>query len=107
MGRSLFERLSLLGYTKHLLDIQYRMHPSISFFPNSHFYGNQILDAPNVKRKSFEKHYLPSPMFGPYSFINVIDGREERDDFERSWRNMVEVAIVTKILLNLYKGNSC
>ena len=46
-------------------------------------------------------------MFGPYSFINVIDGREERDDFERSWRNMVEVAIVTKILLNLYKGNSC
>ncbi|KAM3753439.1 hypothetical protein ACB098_03G094400 [Castanea mollissima] len=104
LGRSLFERLSSMGYTKHLLDIQYRMHPSISFFPNSRFYGNQILDAPNVKRKSYEKQYLPGPMFGPYSFINLIDGREERDDFERSWRNMVEVAIVTKILLNLYKA---
>ncbi|XP_065638400.1 uncharacterized protein LOC111989218 [Quercus suber] len=103
-GRSLFERLSSLGCTKHLLSIQYRMHPSISFFPNANFYDNQILDAPNVKRKSNEKQYLPGPMFGPYSFISVIDGREEKDDSERSWRNMVEVSIVMKILQNLYKA---
>jgi hypothetical protein len=45
-------------------------------------------------------------MYGPYSFINIRDGGEEKDDFELSWRNMVEVAIVMKILLNLYKGNS-
>ncbi|KAF3973230.1 hypothetical protein CMV_003339 [Castanea mollissima] len=103
-GRSLFERLSSLGCTKHLLSIQYRMHPSISFFPNANFYDNQILDAPNVKRKSNEKQYLPGPMFGPYSFISVIDGREEKDDSERSWRNMVEVSVVMKILQNLYKA---
>ncbi|KAM4110010.1 hypothetical protein ACJW30_03G161900 [Castanea mollissima] len=103
-GRSLFERLSSLGCTKHLLSIQYRMHPSISFFPNANFYDNQILDAPNVKRKSNEKQYLPGPMFGPYSFISVIDGREEKDDYERSWRNMVEVSVVMKILQNLYKA---
>ena len=95
-----------MGHSKHLLGIQYRMHPSISFFPNSNFYFNRILDAPNVKRKDYEKHYLPWPMYGPYSFINIRDGREEKDDVERSWRNMVEVAIVMKILLNLYKGNS-
>ena len=92
--------------TKHLLNIQYRMHPSISFFPNAYFYDNQILDAPNFKRKGIEKQYLPGPMFGPYSFISVIDGREEKDDSERSWRNMVEVSIVMKILQKLYKGNS-
>ncbi|KAM3753517.1 hypothetical protein ACB098_03G099900 [Castanea mollissima] len=103
-GRSLFERLSSLGCTKHLLSIQYRMHPSISFFPNANFYDYQILDAPNVKGKSYEKQYLPGPMFGPYSFISVIDGREEKDDSERSWRNMVEVSIVMKILQNLYKA---
>ncbi|XP_065633629.1 uncharacterized ATP-dependent helicase C29A10.10c-like [Quercus suber] len=103
-GRSLFERLSSLGCTKHLLSIQYRMHPSISFFPNAKFYDNQILDAPNVKGKSYEKQYLPGPMFGPYSFISVIDGREEKDDSEHSWRNMVEVSIVMKILKNLYKA---
>jgi hypothetical protein len=103
-GRSLFERLSSLGHSKHLLNIQYRMHPSISFFPNSKFYHKQILDSPNVKRKSHEKHYLSCPMFGPYSFINIVGGREEKDDVDRSWRNMVEVAVVMKILHKLYKG---
>ncbi|KAM4119943.1 hypothetical protein ACJW30_03G097500 [Castanea mollissima] len=103
-GRSLFERLRSLGCTKRLLNTQYRMHPSISFFPNANFYDNKILDAPNVKGKSYERQYLPGPMFGPYSFISVIDGREEKDDSERSWRNMVEVSIVMKMLRNLYKA---
>ncbi|XP_048422280.1 uncharacterized protein LOC103932355 [Pyrus x bretschneideri] len=102
-GRSLFERLSSMGHYKHLLNMQYRMHPSISSFPNSSFYYNQILDAPNVKRRSHEKHYLPGSIFGPYSFINVIDGREEKDEDGHSLKNMVEVAIVLKILRNLYK----
>ncbi|KAJ6903318.1 hypothetical protein NC651_020731 [Populus alba x Populus x berolinensis] len=103
-GRSLFERLGSLGHSKHLLDMQYRMHPSISCFPNSKFYFNKILDAPNVKARSYEKHYLPGPMFGPYTFINVFGGREELDDVGHSRKNMVEVAIVLKLLQSLYKA---
>ncbi|KAH7840877.1 hypothetical protein Vadar_022824 [Vaccinium darrowii] len=102
-GRSLFERLSSFGHPKHLLNMQYRMHPSISSFPNSTFYFNQILDAPSVKRKSYEKQYLQGSMFGPYSFINVIGGKEEKDDGGHSRRNMVEVAVVVNIVKNLYK----
>ncbi|KAK9063838.1 hypothetical protein SSX86_017710 [Deinandra increscens subsp. villosa] len=102
-GRSLFGRLSSLGHSKHLLNVQYRMHPSISFFPNCKFYQNQILDAENVTCKSYEKQYLSGPMFGSYSFINVVGGREEKDEDERSRRNMVEVAIVIKLVQNLYK----
>nr|XP_043619930.1 uncharacterized protein LOC122591746 [Erigeron canadensis] len=102
-GRSLFDRLSSLGHSKHLLNVQYRMHPSISFFPNWKFYQNQILDAENVLCKSYEKQYLSGPMFGSYSFINVVGGTEEKDDNGRSRRNMVEVAIVIKIVQNLYK----
>ncbi|KAL5760633.1 hypothetical protein ACOSQ2_019471 [Xanthoceras sorbifolium] len=102
-GRSLFERLSSLGHTKHLLNIQYRMHPSISFFPNSNFYHNQILDGPNVKRQCYEQCFLPGPMFAPYSFINIMGGREEFDDVGHSRRNMVEVSMVVNILQNLYK----
>ncbi|KAH7839999.1 hypothetical protein Vadar_011160 [Vaccinium darrowii] len=102
-GRSLFERLSSLGHPKHLLNMQHRMHPSISSFPNSTFYCNQILDAPNVKNRRYEWQYLPGSMFGPYSFINVIGGKEEEDDVGHSKRNMVEVAVVVKILQNLYK----
>lgn len=79
------------------------MHPSISFFPNSKFYLNQILDAPNVKSEDYKKHYLLGPMFGPYSFIN-IGGKEEHDDVGKSRKNMIEVAIVIKIIRNVYKG---
>ncbi|WCJ17630.1 P-loop containing nucleoside triphosphate hydrolases superfamily protein [Euphorbia peplus] len=103
-GRSLFERLSSLGHPKHLLNMQYRMHPSISHFPNSKFYLNNILDAPNVLAKSYTKQYLPGPMFGPYSFINVFGGREEKDDVGHSRLNTVEVAIVLKLVKTLYKA---
>ncbi|KAK9063833.1 hypothetical protein SSX86_017705 [Deinandra increscens subsp. villosa] len=103
-GRSLFGRLSSLGHSKHLLNVQYRMHPSISLFPNYKFYQNQILDAENVTCKRYENRYLSGPMFGSYSFINVVGGREEKDEDERSRRNMVEVAIVIKIVQNLYKA---
>ncbi|KAI3470133.1 hypothetical protein Pfo_026796 [Paulownia fortunei] len=103
-GRSLFERLSSLGHSKHLLNVQYRMHPSISQFPNSNFYLNQILDAPSVQRKSYEKCYLQGRMFGPYSFINVRGGKEELDDVGHSRRNMVEVAVIVKLVHKLFKA---
>ncbi|KAF8398791.1 hypothetical protein HHK36_014649 [Tetracentron sinense] len=103
-GKSLFERLSLLGYSKHLLTMQYRMHLSISSFPNSKFYLNQILDAPRVQSESYERHYLPGPMFGPYSFISISDGKEVLDDVGHSLKNMVEVAVVIRILRNLFRG---
>ncbi|KAA8532334.1 hypothetical protein F0562_032411 [Nyssa sinensis] len=102
-GRSLFERMSLLGHPKHLLDTQYRMHPSISLFPNSKFYNNQIIDAPNVKNKNYKKRHLPGPMFGPYSFINISGGKETLD-VQHSRKNMVEVAVVLKIVQMLYKA---
>lgn len=70
-GTSLFERLSLHGHKRHLLDVQYRMHPSISKFPNSSFYENKISDGPNIMCEGYVKHYLSGPMYGAYSFINI------------------------------------
>ncbi|RZC62630.1 hypothetical protein C5167_024386 [Papaver somniferum] len=103
-GRSLFERLSSLGHSKNLLNMQYRMHPQISLFPNANFYQHQISDAPNVLCKSYERRFLPGAMFGPYSFISISDGREEVDDIVHSRRNIVEVAVVMKIVRMLHKG---
>ncbi|XP_030461793.2 uncharacterized protein LOC115681846 [Syzygium oleosum] len=103
-GRSLFERLSSLGYSRQLLNIQYRMHPSISLFPTSNFYQNPILDGPNVKSTSYRKSHLPWPMFGPYSFISIPDGREEVGDDGFSLKNPVEVEVVLRILRNLYRA---
>ncbi|XP_056167639.1 ATP-dependent helicase NAM7 [Syzygium oleosum] len=43
-------------------------------------------------------------MFGPYSFIDILNGREEDGDNGRSLRNYVEVRVVSKILKILYKA---
>ncbi|GLT57706.1 hypothetical protein SLA2020_306580 [Shorea laevis] len=105
-GRSLFERLVLLRHKKHLLNTQYRMHPSISLFPNREFYNKQILDAPTVKNKSYMKQFLQGNMYGPYSFINVSSGKEQVDN-TRSLKNMVEVAVVCEIVASLFKEFTC
>ncbi|KAJ1703631.1 hypothetical protein LUZ63_003410 [Rhynchospora breviuscula] len=102
-GRSLFERLSSLGYSKHLLDIQYRMHPKISRFPVSNFYDNCISDGPNVTSPAYEKQYLTGQMYGPYSFIDVKQGKETTDKHGRSLRNPIEGAVVVHIVKNLFK----
>ncbi|CAH8277234.1 unnamed protein product [Arabidopsis lyrata] len=104
-GRSLFERLVTLGHSKHLLDVQYRMHPSIISFPNKEFYGGRIKDAANVQESIYEKRYLQGNMFGSFSFINVGHGKEEFGD-GHSPKNMVEVAVISEILSNLFKVSS-
>ncbi|CAK9150158.1 unnamed protein product [Ilex paraguariensis] len=101
-GRSLFERLVLLQQGKHLLKVQYRMHPSIGLFPNNEFYYRQIMDGPNVKEKKYERRFLKGTMFGPYSFICVSHGKEQFDD-NHSRKNMVEVAVVAEIIASLFQ----
>ncbi|KAF3336455.1 helicase MAGATAMA 3 [Carex littledalei] len=102
-GRSLFERLSSLGHEKNLLNVQYRMHPCISMFPNISFYENKLLNGPNVIQKEHEREYLPGKLFGPYSFIDIGAGIEDFDDASYSRKNMVEVAVVVQILESLKK----
>lgn len=92
-----------LGYKQHLLNIQYRMHPSISLFPNREFYGKQILDAPKVKEINHKRCFLKGNMYGSYSFINITHGKEEFDE-QQSLKNMVEVAVVADIVANLFEG---
>jgi len=88
-----------------MLNIQYRMHCSISSFPNKELYGKKILDAPTVRQRNYTKQYLPGEMYGPYSFINIAYGREEYGEGEgRSLKNNVEVVVVAAIIANLLQG---
>ncbi|KAK9115678.1 hypothetical protein Sjap_014625 [Stephania japonica] len=103
-GRSLFERMVSLGQRKHLLNTQYRMNPSISLFPNKQFYNNQILDGANVREKAYKRILLKGDTYGPYSFINVAYGSEASNN-KHSQKNMVEVAVVSKIVSNLYEAS--
>ncbi|KAE9621239.1 putative P-loop containing nucleoside triphosphate hydrolase [Lupinus albus] len=102
-GRSLFERLVKLGHRKHLLNMQHRMHPSISLFPNIEFYGSQIVNGRIVKGISYNRRFLPEKMYESYSFIDVPMGREEFGD-NHSRRNLVEVSIVYELVKKLHQG---
>ncbi|CAL5030419.1 unnamed protein product [Urochloa decumbens] len=103
-GRSLFERLSSLEHEKHLLSVQYRMHPSISIFPNTSFYDGKISDAPSVMQNEDQKKYLLGSMFGPYTFVNIEDGTEQFDELGHSRRNLVEVIVIEEILRKLQRA---
>jgi superfamily I DNA and/or RNA helicase len=92
----------MLGHQKRLLNVQYRMHPSISLFPNREFYDKQISDAPNVKGRDYEKRFLRGSMYSSYSFISVAHGKEEFG-LGYSKKNMVEAAVVSEIVGNLFK----
>uniref|UniRef100_A0A453CKM7 DNA2/NAM7 helicase-like C-terminal domain-containing protein n=1 Tax=Aegilops tauschii subsp. strangulata TaxID=200361 RepID=A0A453CKM7_AEGTS len=85
-GRSVFERLSMLGYSKHLP-----------------FYDGKISDGPNVTSESYEKRFLASKIFGSYSFINVDGGHETTEKHGRSLRNTIEAAAVSRIVQRLFK----
>ncbi|KAG9442398.1 hypothetical protein H6P81_018252 [Aristolochia fimbriata] len=100
-GRSLFQRLVSLGHEKELLAVQYRMHPSISLFPNSSFYGGKIEDGRNVKSQGFGRRFLDGKIFGPYSFINVPHSAESLNQ-QRSSKNIFEVAVVSEIIRKLF-----
>ena len=95
--------MALLGHKKHLLNVQHRMHPSISVFPNLEFYDNQILDGENVTSKNYSRRFLHGEMYGSFSFINVPQGKEELNN-NHSRKNMVEVAVVSDLVARLYKG---
>ncbi|RZC52631.1 hypothetical protein C5167_021051 [Papaver somniferum] len=103
-GRSLFERLLSLKHDKHLLNVQYRMHPSISVFPNEQFYHKQILDASNVKERNYNKRFLEGSMYGSFSFIDVSYGEEEFNE-KHSLKNLVEVAAISEIIEKLYRAS--
>ncbi|XP_042472364.1 uncharacterized protein LOC122055031 [Zingiber officinale] len=106
-GRSLFERLSKLGFKKHLLNVQYRMHPSISLFPLEKFYNSKVINGPNVIKEDYTRRFLHGKMFGSYSFINIVDGTESFDNFSHSKKNDMEVVVILQILRNLRTGMCC
>lgn len=92
-----------MDYIKRMLSTQYRMHTSISEFPNIKLYDRSITNGEYVIHKEYTKDYLHGKYYGPYSFID-IEGHEERTD--ANFVNMVEATIAVNIVERLAQGIS-
>ncbi|XP_021736173.1 uncharacterized protein LOC110717119 [Chenopodium quinoa] len=65
---------------------------------------DQMLSSRKVRSKKCKLHNLIGKIFGPFSFINISQGREEVDDDGHNTRNLVEVAVLMNIVQRLHKG---
>ncbi|ONK71073.1 uncharacterized protein A4U43_C04F4440 [Asparagus officinalis] len=105
-GRSLFKRLNLLYPEERNLVLQYRMHPFISCFPNKKFFKQKLLDSQTTVAREKEIPLLPECISGAYRFLDVSDGRETIEEQSECPRNLLEAAIICKIILKLIRASS-
>ncbi|KAG0557184.1 hypothetical protein KC19_11G108300 [Ceratodon purpureus] len=99
-ARSLFERLQSLGHSYRLLDVQYRMHPAISAFPNKQFYNHKLKNGDNVLKENYENFAYQKGMFGPYAFIDIPDGTEVNAGSSK--KNVLEAELVLHLIRRVH-----
>ena len=98
-GRSLFDRLLHGKFPSLLLNVQYRMHPAISFWPNNQFYDGKIINGDNVRTKEFSKYW--HSILPPFS-IRDVNGNESRSKTGSS-SNKDEANVIITVLKDLAK----
>lgn len=104
-NHSMFERLNKLGVKSLMLNVQYRMHPSISEFSNLIFYGNSIIDGvTDLQRKYYGTKSFWPDLTKPNFFYNVI-GSEEQSATGKSYLNREEAKTVEIIVTSLLRAN--
>lgn len=97
---SLFTRL-FTNYEKRrsLLNVQYRMHPSISRFPSQNFYQNELMDGSDVCTKTV-RPWNQFSKFDHFRFYHV-DGSEKKSEKTKSTYNVEETDTILNIYLHL------
>ncbi|KXN83989.1 hypothetical protein AN958_00636, partial [Leucoagaricus sp. SymC.cos] len=97
LGVSLFERLTVEGTVPSvMLDIQYRMHPSISYFPSWEFYNNSIQDGTKDQEGNVVSGLEP-----PLSSTHLLQG-----DVKEGTRSRPSVIFLDHIGIESMEGRS-
>lgn len=103
LSQSLFERLVVLGTRPFRLQVQYRMHPSLSSFPSNIFYEgslqNGVTSADRTRMFDFPWPQQDKPMF-----FYATTGQEEIASSGTSYLNRTEAANVEKMATKLLQG---
>ena len=100
---SLFERMERLGVHVSLLNMQYRMHPSISEFPSLAFYGGKVTSAPKPEDRPIVAGVSWPRRNIPVAFVE-ISGPEKRAPDGNSLFNAQEAKTAIDIVKSLLAG---
>lgn len=104
LTQSLFERLILLGQRPTRLQVQYRMHPSLSEWSSNSFYEGTLQNGVNAAEREMPGVELswPNPTRPMYFHVNT--GGEEMGSSGTSYLNRTEAATIERIVTNMLKA---
>ena len=96
LAQSLYDRLCAVQIKPFRLEVQYRMHPSLSLFPSNTFYEGSLQNgvSGNERRLLME---FPWPQPDKPMFFYVSHGQEEIAGSGTSYLNRTEAANVEKL----------
>ncbi|HIF16209.1 MAG TPA: hypothetical protein EYQ85_03035 [Candidatus Poseidoniales archaeon] len=97
LNRSLFERLIEAGLPAHMLEMQYRMHPTIRDFPSGRFYEGRLEDGESAKQRTAPAGINWPDWENPVAFV-PIEGAEIVDEMGSSRSNMDEAGCVVELV---------
>jgi len=99
---SLFERLQRAGLNTQWLEVQYRMHPDISYYPRNCFYGGRLRDGITAEDRSMVGRKVASLFQGkPLLFVH-IEGKEDYYNNTTSRWNRKEAETTISVLERLH-----
>ncbi|KYN99432.1 putative regulator of nonsense transcripts [Plasmodium gaboni] len=101
LGKSLFERLVMLGITPFRLEVQYRMHPALSEFPSYVFYDGSLQNGITLKEREYPLKSFPWPNPKCPMFFYNSTGLEEMSASGTSYLNRSEASNMEKLVRTL------
>lgn len=110
LTQSLFERLVLVGLRPIRLQVQYRMHPSLSEFPSNMFYEGSLQNGVTESDRQLMtlptftgKEDFPWPQPTKPMFFYSISGMEEISSSGTSYLNRTEASYVERIVTHFLR----
>jgi len=103
-NQSMFERLVTMGIKPIRLQVQYRMHPSLSYFPSITFYEGCLQNGVSVAERTLNNVNFPWPISSKPMFFYHSQGKEELSASGTSYLNRTETINIEKIVTFFFKS---